>query len=116
MAETIRQKKVAELIREELSAVFQKDHSNLWSNGMVTVSQVTMTPDLLEARVHLSFFQVKNTNDVLQNIKTHYKDIRHKLGQRIGKQVRRVPELHFFVDDTLDQVFRMEEIFKQIKK
>ena len=64
MAETIRQKKVAELIREELSAVFQKEHSQLWAEGMVTISQVTMTPDLLEARVHLSLFKVKSEDAV----------------------------------------------------
>lgn len=116
MAETIRQKKVAELIREELSAVFQKEHSALWHEGMVTISQVTMTPDLLEARIHLSLFKVKSSETVLKNLKTHYKDIRLKLGNRIAKQVRRVPELHFFIDDSLDAVFRMEELFKQIKK
>ena len=82
---------------------------------MISISTVRMTPDLLEARVYLSMFQIKDTAAMLNQIKDRNWEIRKELGLRVGKQLRRVPELSYFLDDTLDYVFRMEELFKKIK-
>jgi ribosome-binding factor A len=114
MEETKRQKQVAKVLLEELSDIFRREGMNMVDGGMVSISKVTITPDLLEARVHLSFFQVKDARALLTQIRERGWEWRKLLGMRIKNQLRRVPELAFFADDTLDHVFRMEEIFKQI--
>jgi len=116
MEENKRQKQVGKLVMEELSDIFQREGMNIIDGGMVSISKVTITPDLLEARVYLSFFQVKDQAALLHKIKERGWEWRKLLGQRIKNQLRRVPELHFFPDDTLDHLFKMEEIFKKIKE
>jgi len=116
MEENKRQKQVGKLVMEELSDIFQREGMNIVDGGMVSISKVTITPDLLEARVYLSFFQVKDTPALLHKIKERGWEWRKLLGNRIKNQLRRVPELAFFSDDTLDHVFKMDELFKQIKK
>lgn len=115
MEENKRQKQVGKLVLEELSDIFQREGMNIVDGGMVSVSKVMITPDLLEARVYLSFFQVKDPAALLHRIKERGWEWRKALGQRIRNQLRRVPELSFFSDDTLDHVFKMEELFKKIK-
>ncbi len=113
--ETIKQKKIAKLIKEVLSDIFQRDGLSMIHGGMITISHVTVSGDLVTAKVYLSFFQVKDQQEVLASLAHSERDLRHKLGNAIRNQVRRIPELHFFVDDSLTEVFRMEEIFKKIK-
>ena len=116
MEENKRQKQVGKLIMEELSDIFQREGMNIIDGGMVSISKVTITPDLLEARVYLSFFQVKEPAALLHKIKERGWEWRKLLGQRIKNQLRRVPELTYFSDDTLDHVFKMEELFKKISQ
>jgi len=116
MEESKRQKQVGKLILEEMSDIFQRGGINVIDGGMVSISKVIVTPDLLEARVYLSFFQVKNASELLHKIKERNWEWRKLLGQRIKNQLRRVPELEFFNDETLDHVFKMEELFKKIKE
>lgn len=116
MEESKRQKQVGQLVMEELSEVFQREGLNVIDGGMVSISKVMVTPDLLEARIYLSLFQVKDADKLMHNIKERTPELRNELGKRVRNQLRRVPELHFFTDDTLDYVFKMEELFKQIKK
>jgi ribosome-binding factor A len=115
MEENKRQKQVGKLVMEELSDIFQREGMNIIDGGMVSIAKVMITPDLLEARVYVSFFQVKDPAALLHKIKERGWEWRKLLGQRIKDQLRRVPELEFFSDDTLDYVFKMEEIFKKIK-
>ena len=82
--------------------------------GMVSISSVKVTPDLLEVRVYLSFFQVKDSKEALKKIEDQAWEIKRELSARVGKQLRRMPEVKYFKDDTLDQVFKMEELFKKI--
>ena len=84
--------------------------------GMVSISSVKITPDLLEARVYLSLFQVKSPDDVMKKIEDRAWDVKRELATRVKQQLRRMPELKFFRDDTLDHVFKMEELFRQINK
>jgi ribosome-binding factor A len=114
MEESKRQKQVSKVIMEELSDIFQREGMNVVDGGMVSISKVMVTPDLLEARVYLSFFQVKAPAELLHKIKDRDWEWRKLLGQRVRNQLRRVPELRFFSDDTLDYVFKMEELFKKI--
>lgn len=114
MEESKRQKQVGKLILEELSGIFQKEGVNIIDGGMVSISKVMVTPDLLEARVYLSFFQIKEPQKLLHDIKERGWEFRKLLGQKVKNQLRRIPELTFFADDTLDYVFKMEELFKKI--
>ncbi len=116
MEESKRQKQVGRLIQEEMSDLFQREGMNVINGGMVSVAEVKMTPDLLEARVYLSFFRIEQPSVLLEEIKERTGEWRKLLGMRVKNQLRRVPELHFFADDTLDHVFKMEELFKQIRE
>lgn len=116
MQETKRQKQIGQLIQEELSDVFQRMGFNVVEGGMISIAAVKMTPDLLEAKVYLSMFQIKSPTEMLERIKDRMGEIKKALGLRVGKQLRRMPELTFFLDDTLDYVFKMEELFKKIKE
>jgi ribosome-binding factor A len=114
MEENKRQKQVGKLLMEELSDIFQREGMNIIDGGMVSISKVMVTPDLLEARVYLSLFQVKDQSALLYKIKERGWEWRKLLGQRIKNQLRRVPELTYYADDTLDHVARMDELFKKI--
>jgi len=116
MEESKRQKQVAKLIMEEMSDIFQREGINIVEGGMVSISKVMVTPDLLEARIYLSFFQVKNPSELLHTIKERTGEWRKTLGNRVRNQLRRVPELQFFTDETLEHVFKMEQLFKQIEE
>lgn len=116
MQEGKRQKQVAGLIQEEMNAIFQKMSLTMIDGGMVSIADVKVTPDLLEARIYLSLFQVKDRAATMQKIEDRSWEIKKELTSRIAKQLRRMPELKFFLDDTLDQVFKIEEILKNIKK
>lgn len=115
MEETKRQKQVGKLIQQEMSDIFQREGLSVINGGMVSISKVSVTPDLMEARIYLSFFQVKNDTAVYNDVKDRTGEWRNLLGQRVRTQLRRIPELQFFVDDTLDYVFKMEELFKKIE-
>ena len=116
MQEGKRQKQIGGLIQEELNKIFQRFGLNMLDGGMVSISSVKITPDLLEARVYLSFFQVANAQEALKKIQEKAGEIKRELGNRVRQQLRRIPEVKYFRDDTLDQVFRMEEIFKKISE
>lgn len=114
MQEGKRQKQVGSLLNEELNLIFQRLGLNMIDGGMVSISSVKLTPDLLEARIYMSFFQVKDANAALQKIEERAWEIKRELTARVAKQLRRMPELKFFLDDTLDHVFKMEELFRKI--
>jgi ribosome-binding factor A len=114
MQEGKRQKQIGGLIQEELNKIFQRFGLNMIDGGMVSISSVKITPDLLEARVYLSFFQVADAMKALKKIQEKAGEIKRELGNQVRQQLRRIPEVKYFMDDTLDHVFRMEEIFKKI--
>src|SRR5687768_11820623 len=114
MQEGKRQRQVAGLLHEELSEIFQRMGLNIVNGGMISISSVKLTPDLLEARIYLSIFQSQDSKGLLKKVEERAWEIKKELSSRVGKQLRRMPELKFFLDDTLDHVFKMEEIFKKI--
>ena len=116
MEESKRQKQVGRLIQEEMTAIFQKEGLNMIQGGMVSISRVGVTPDLLEARIHLSFFKIENPKALLQLIREKTGELRGALGSKLRHQLRRIPELQFFEDDTLDHVSKIEELLSKIKK
>ena len=114
--ESKRQQKFAGVIQEDLAAIFQREGMNYLPNTLVTITKVRVTPDLAIARVFLSFFNNGNIAQALHIIKSHASEIRYKLGARIKDQVRIVPQLEFFVDDTSEYVERMDKIFDKLSK
>jgi ribosome-binding factor A len=114
MEESKRQKQVAGLLNEELNDIFRRLGLNIIHNGMISISAVKVTPDLLEARVYLSFFQIPDHVAMMQKVRDMSWEIKKELSARVGKQLRRMPELHYFLDDTLDYVFKMESLFHKI--
>jgi ribosome-binding factor A len=125
MEEGKRQKQIAGLLNGELNTIFQRLGLSMIDGGMVSISSVKVTPDLLEARVYLSFFQVKDarpddpvgrTNAAMQKIEDRHYEIKKELAARVRHQLRSIPVLKFFRDDTLDHVFKMEEVFKKIEE
>ncbi|MGN6178350.1 MAG: 30S ribosome-binding factor RbfA [Mucilaginibacter sp.] len=114
--ESKRQQKFAGVIQQDLAAIFQREGSAYLPNTLVTITKVRVTPDLAIARIFLSFFNNSNSQLALQTIKSHASEIRYKLGARIKDQVRIVPQLEFFVDDTNEYVDRMDKIFDKISR
>jgi len=114
MTESKRQKQIAGLLNEELNDIFRRIGLNMIDGGMVSISSVKVTPDLLEARVYLSMFKVKDPKAALKKFEDRTWEIKKEVATRVKTQLRRIPELKFFLDDTLDHVFKMEELFRQI--
>ena len=115
MKEGKRQKQVSGLIQEEINFIFQRLGLNMVDGGMVSISSVKITPDLLEARIYLSVFNAQDSKAVLKKVQDKAWEIKKELAARVKNQLRRIPELRFFLDDTLDYVFKMEEILRQLK-
>lgn len=115
MQEGKRQKQIAGLIQEEISVIFQRLGLNIIDGAMVSITSVKITPDLLESRIYLSIFNATDTKAILKKIEERAWEVKKELASRVKHQLRRIPELKFFLDDTLDHVFKMEELFKQIK-
>ena len=116
MQERKRQKQIGGLLYEELSTIFQRLGLSIVDGGMISISSVKITPDLLEARIYLSIFNSQDPKAVLKKIEDRSWEIKKELASRVKNQLRSIPVLQFFLDDTLDHVFKMEELFKKIKK
>jgi ribosome-binding factor A len=115
MKEGKRQKQIGGLIQEEINAIFQRLGLGFIGGGMVSVSSVKVTPDLLEARIYLSIYNAADKKEVLHKIEDRHWEIKKELAARVKHQLRRIPELKYFLDDTLDQVFKIEDLFSKIK-
>ncbi len=116
MLEGKRQKQVAGLLNKELSDIFQRMGISMMDGGMVSISGVKITPDLYEARVYLSFFKIPDSVAALKKIQERSWEIKKELTTRVRHQLRSMPVLTFYIDDTLDYVDKIEELFKEIKK
>jgi ribosome-binding factor A len=110
--ETTRQNKISRLIQKELSEIFLLQTKAM--NGvLVSVSAVRISPDMSIARVYLSVFPSERSKELVTNINQNMKSIRFELGNRVRHQLRIIPELKFFVDDSLDYVERIDELLKK---
>jgi ribosome-binding factor A len=116
MQEGKRQKQVAALLMQELSDIFQRLGLGMMEGGLVSLTAVKVTPDLLEARVYLSFFQVKDAAAALKKIEDRGWEIKRDLAARVKHQLRRIPLLQYFQDDTLEHADRMEALFRKLNE
>ncbi|HLV42995.1 MAG TPA: 30S ribosome-binding factor RbfA [Brumimicrobium sp.] len=109
---SIRQNKIEKVIQEEVSKVFQQNARELCQGAMVTATVVRVTPDLSLARVYLSIFAGPPKEEVLQNIQINKGRIRGDVGKRL-KNMRHIPDLEFFIDDSLDYAEKINELLKK---
>ena len=114
MAESTRQQKYSKLIQKELSDIFLRDKKGILGNAFISIADVRMSPDLGVARVYISMLLVENKDKLLENITLHKGEIRKALGNRIGKQVRIVPELIFIKDELEEKASRIDELIKNL--
>lgn len=112
--ESRRQEKFAKLLQRDLGDIFLQKAASLFKGSFITISGVKVSPDLGYAKIYLSFFKAGNNAELLDAIRLNTREIRHELAGKIKNQVRKVPELEFFLDESLDYVERMEKVFKGI--
>lgn len=104
------------MLKEEISVIIQRLGLGMIDGGLVSISSVKITPDLSEARVYLSLFQVKDPQAAMKKIEERSWEIKKELVTRVKNQLRTMPQLVFYIDDTLEYVFKMEEVFKKINE
>jgi ribosome-binding factor A len=113
--DSTRQQKYNRLFQKEIGELFQREGYNFFGKAFVTVTGVRVSPDLGIAKVYVSIFGVKDSGQVMQQIDKHYKQIRKLFGNQIRHQARIVPELKFFLDDSLDQQEKIDKLLNENK-
>jgi ribosome-binding factor A len=113
---SIRQDKFARQLQRDLGEIFQRNTQTLFEGKMVMVNDVEVSPDLGYAKVYLGFLETNMRPYLMDLVEYHGKEIRHELAGRIRNQVRKVPELHFFADETMDHALKMDKLFDQLNQ
>lgn len=113
--ETKRQKQISELLRRQFSMVLMEEGTYIFEKALVTVTKVSVSPDLQNAKVYLSIFNTDNKQEVMLNIEENSFRLRHALAAKVAKQIRRMPDLQFFLDESLDEYFHMDQIFAKLR-
>jgi ribosome-binding factor A len=111
--ESTRQKKVARLVQKEMAELFQRESRNLFGGAFITVTTTRISPDLSHVKVYLSMFKVEKPEEMLKHIDSIKSEIRNQLGQKVRHQLRIVPHLDFFLDDSLDYFENIDRILSQ---
>lgn len=109
--ETTRQNRIDRLLQKELGDIFLLQ-TKAMPGTLISVSAVRISPDLSIARVYLSIFPSEKGEELIGNIKSNMKAIRHELGTRVRHQLRIIPELKFFIDDSLDYIDKIDSLLK----
>jgi len=110
--ESKRQHKISKLLQKDLAEIIQMDLRHVTRGAMVTVTKVYVSPDLSVAKAYLSLFACKDNDELLKNIQSHASEIRGKLGNRVRHQLRVVPALQFYLDDSLDYIDNIENLLE----
>ena len=111
--ESKRQERISKLLQKDLGEIFQTQMQHLAMGTMITVTKVYVSPDLSLIKIYLSLFPTKNSNEIINNIKKHSSEIRRELGNRIRHQLRIVPNLSFFLDDSLDYIENIDGLLNE---
>jgi ribosome-binding factor A len=109
-----RQLKYGKLIQKELGEIFQQDKKGILDNTFITLADVKVSADLSVAKVYISMMLAKDKQKTLDRINLHKREIRKALGDRIGKQVRIIPELIFYIDEVEENAQRIEDLIKSL--
>jgi ribosome-binding factor A len=111
--ESTRQKKVGRQVQRDLATIFREASRELFGGRMITVTRVRMSPDLSLARVYLSVFPPAGPEEFEALVNVHKKEIRYRLGRLLRNQLRSIPELAFFLDDSLDYIEKIDDLLKE---
>jgi len=109
---TTRQNKVSRLIQKELSAIFQLNSRSLFEGRLISVTTVRISPDLSVARVYISIFPIERRDEIHEIVKEQGRKLRLDLGTKVGKQLRIIPQLSFFIDDSLDYADNIDKLLQ----
>ena len=112
--ESQRQQKFSRMLQKDLGEIFQQDIKGQFGNAFITVTQVRMSPDLGIAKVYMSLMMVEDKEAFMDELLHKKGHIRKLLGIRIGKKVRIVPDLHFYLDDSADYADSIDSILKNL--
>lgn len=110
--ESTRQKKVSRLVQKEIAEIFLRKGIEYAPGKLISITKVRMSPDLSFAKIFISIFPSENHDVVLKSIQEHSHKIRFELGQKVGKQLRIVPEIAFNIDDSLDYIEKIDKLLK----
>lgn len=113
--ENTRQQKISRLLQQEMGNIFQQETKNTLGSSMITVTEVRISPDLSVAKIWVSIYPLGGAkkDEVMAAIQDNTADLRRRLGMRVGKQLRIIPQLTFFLDDSLDYMQNIEKLLKQ---
>ena len=114
MMESNRQKKVARLIQKDLSDIFLLESKNCYQNIMITITHVFISKDLSMAKIYLSLFPDTNKEQVFEDIKKRTSIIKHQLSMKLKNQMRKTPNLSFFIDNSLDHYNTIDKLLKDL--
>ena len=115
--ESKRQKQMGETVKRHFSTVLQQQGGNIYGfEVLVTVTEVKMTPDLGLAKIYLSIYNTENKEAVLLQMETARNELRQNLAHRLRKHARRVPNIDFYIDETIDEMYRVNELFNRLDK
>ena len=95
--------------------VLMEEGSYIFDKAMVTITRVVVAPDMGNAKIYLSIFNTDNKQAVLLSLDENNVQLRHALANKVGRQLRRIPELQFFLDDSLDEFFKMDELLRKLR-
>ncbi len=110
-----RQLQVAELIKRNFGVILQQEGSYIYGiEALVTVTKVKMTPDFGIAKVYLSVYNIEDKQNVILHLEENYPRIRQMAAHRLKRQIRRIPEFSFYLDDTLDEMYRLNALFNDL--
>lgn len=112
--ETIRQKQVGEIVKRNISIVLQQEGSYIYESAFVTVTGVKMSPDLSLAKIYLSVYNTESKQEVILALEGQNQPLRQSLAHRIRKHVRKIPEINFYLDDTLDEMDKLNALFNKL--
>jgi len=101
------------MLQRELGEIFRREAANKFNRAMITVTKVHVTRDISLARSYLSLFATNDKSALLESIRRHTPEIRYQLGKRIRNQVRKIPELEFFQDDSLDYIENIDQLLEE---
>ncbi|MEN6618479.1 MAG: 30S ribosome-binding factor RbfA [Rikenellaceae bacterium] len=111
--ESTRQQKVGKQLQKDLAEIIRERGMSAFGGALISVTSVRISPDLAVAKVHLSIFPSAKAPEVIKLIEAAAKSIRGELGRRVSKQLRIVPEMVYYIDDSLDYVDKIDELLKK---
>ena len=113
--ETKRQKQISELLRRQFSMVLMEEGTYIFEKAMVTITRVVVAPDLQSAKFYVSIYNTDNKQEVMMALDENNHRLRLALSNKVGKQLRRIPELKFFLDESLDEFFKMDQLLGRLR-